>query len=198
MAKKLYKVGWGFKPGNVEESLKEAIDAMTFPLDKEGTKALSFANVRFERSKSAESVESRKEAMTLGRSTLTRIYSDIVEVENNREKTVARDIHIGSLPQLIEGSGTFIVGGSEYNLNNQLRRKSSAYVFSEKGTTKAAFNLAKGRNFDLSIDPGSGYVVMEIGTSAIPVRPLFESAGLSRMDMVLGNIGRFCKRTLGS
>ena len=193
MAKKLYKVGWGFKPGNVEESLKEAIDAMTFPLDKDGTKALSFANVRFERSKSAESVESRKEAMTLGRSTLTRIYSDIVEVENNREKTVARDIHIGSLPQLIEGSGTFIVGGSEYNLNNQLRRKSSAYVFSEKGTTKAAFNLAKGRNFDLSIDPGSGYVVMEIGTSAIPVRPLFESAGLSRMDMVRATSEDFAK-----
>lgn len=193
MSEKLYKVGWGFKPENIEESLKQAITDMKFPLDKEGQKSLTFSNVSFKRAKTAESMSSRKEAITLGRSILTGIYADITELDGNRTKTVSRNVHIGSFPQFIEGSNTFIVGGSEYNLNNQLRRKSAAYVFSDKGAPKASFNLAKGRNFGLSIDSGSGYVVMDMGGTKIPIRPLFESAGLSRQDMVNATSSDFAR-----
>ena len=160
----LSKVGWGCKPDDVEQSVKEGIEEMKLPLTKavDGP-YITFENVHFKRDASAGSTMAIKEAVTFQKSILTKIYGDVVEYDGGKKKVLERNIQLGQLPQLIEGRNTFMVTGSEYNLINQPRRKSSVYIYSNNGGIGGAiadFNLAKGRNFDLSMDDATGQVVM--------------------------------------
>lgn len=193
----LSKVGWGCKPDDVEQSVKEGIEEMRLPLTKKADGPyITFENVEFKRDSSAESTMAIKEAVTFQKSILTKIYGDVVEVDGPRRKTVEKHLQIGQLPQLLEGRNTFMVTGSEYNLINQPRRKSSVYIYSDSGTVGSAvadFNLAKGRNFDLEMDDKTGQVVMNIGNSLVPIRPMLESLGFNRMDVVECTDEQFAK-----
>lgn len=193
----LSKVGWGCKPDDVEQSVKEGIEEMRLPLTKRADGPyITFENVSFKRDASAGSTMAIKEAVTFQKSILTKIYGDVVEVDGGRRKVLERHLQIGQLPQLIEGRNTFMVTGSEYNLVNQPRRKSSVFVYSDSGTPGSAiadFNLAKGRNFDLFMDSNTGQVVMEIGGGTVALRPLLESLGFTRMDVVECTDEQFAK-----
>lgn len=184
----LTKVGWGFKPDQIEDSVKEALEEFRIPLSKDNdSDYITFENVEFKRDSASDSSAAIKEAVTFEKSILTRIYADVVEYEKGRRTVRSRNLQIGQLPQLLEGRNTFMVTGSEYNLVNQPRRKSSVFVYSNSGAIGSAiadFNLAKGRNFDLSVDPSSGLVMMHIGGSEIAIRPLLESVGMDRQDLV--------------
>lgn len=184
----LSKVGWGCKPDDVEQSVKEGIEEMKLPLTKKADGPyITFENVEFKRDASASSTTAIKEAVTFQKSILTKIYGNVVEVDGNKRSVKERHIQLGQLPQLLEGRNTFMVTGSEYNLINQPRRKSSVYIYSDSGsvgTAVADFNLAKGRNFDLSMDDKTGQVVMNIGGGSVAIRPMLESLGFNRMDLV--------------
>ena len=184
----LSKVGWGCKPDDVEQSVREGIEEMKIPLTKKADGPyVTFENVEFKRDASADSTMAIKEAVTFQKSILTKVYGDVVEYDGPKKTVKVHHLQIGQLPQLLEGRNTFMVTGSEYNLINQPRRKSSVYVYTTNGGQGGAvadFNLAKGRNFDLSMDDSSGLVVMNIGTSAVAIRPLLESLGFTRMDLV--------------
>ena len=184
----LSKVGWGCKPDDVEQSVREGIEEMKIPLTRKADGPyVTFENVEFKRDASADSTMAIKEAVTFQKSILTKVYGDVVEYDGPKKTVKARHLQIGQLPQLLEGRNTFMVTGSEYNLINQPRRKSSVYVYTTNGGQGGAvadFNLAKGRNFDLSMDDSSGLVVMNIGTGSVAIRPLLESLGFTRMDLV--------------
>lgn len=193
----LSKVGWGCKPDDVEQSVKEGIEEMKLPLTKavDGP-YITFENVHFKRDASAGSTMAIKEAVTFQKSILTKIYGDVVEYDGGKKKVLERNIQLGQLPQLIEGRNTFMVTGSEYNLINQPRRKSSVYIYSNNGGIGGAiadFNLAKGRNFDLSMDDATGQVVMNIGTGTVAIRPMLESLGFTRQDLVQCTDEQFAK-----
>jgi len=74
---------------------------------------------------------------------------------------------------------TFIVGGNEYDIPNQLRLKPGVYTRERaNGEYEAAFNLSKGDNFRLSMEPESGKLHMELHSSKIPLYPLLRSLGV--------------------
>ncbi len=74
---------------------------------------------------------------------------------------------------------TFIVGGNEYEVPSQLRLKAGVFTRERNnGEYEAAFNLSKGSNFRLSMEPESGRIHMELGASKIPLYPLLRSLGV--------------------
>ena len=79
---------------------------------------------------------------------------------------------------------TFIVGGNEYDLPNQLRLKAGVYTRERgNGEYEAAFNLSKGTNFRLAMEPESGKLHMELGSSKIPLYPLLRALGVPDTDI---------------
>jgi DNA-directed RNA polymerase beta subunit len=79
---------------------------------------------------------------------------------------------------------TFIVDGNEYSVSNQIRIKPGVYT-RRRGNAEleAAFNLAKGSNFRISMDPDEGHLHMEYGTSRIPLYPVLKALGVPHTDI---------------
>jgi len=80
--------------------------------------------------------------------------------------------------------GTFVIGGATYSVSNQLRMKPGVYTRKRKNEElEAGFNLSKGDNFRLSMDPEKGHFKMEYGTSRIPLYPVLSKLGVSDVEM---------------
>ncbi len=80
---------------------------------------------------------------------------------------------------------SFIVDGTEYTLPNQLRIREGVYTrFRANNDAEATFNLAKGRNFDIVLDPKSYIYNIEFkGGGKIPLYPVLEALGLSKEEI---------------
>ncbi len=121
----LYNVGWGADPSQIETSVRQELHDTRIEFKKgDPTKYITFDNITFERKKDAELSTNFKDAVINKKSILTKIRANIIKVDNGKRKVVARKVLIGHLPQLVKGRNTFVVNGTEYNLVNQLRRKS--------------------------------------------------------------------------
>jgi len=74
---------------------------------------------------------------------------------------------------------TFIMKGNDYTVSNQVRIKPGVYTRQRgNGELESAFNLAKGRNFRLSLDPDRGLIFMEYGSSKIPLYGALSALGV--------------------
>ena len=194
---RLSKVGWGFKQEEIERSIREAISEFRVPLSKDDPNHyVSLENITFQRDPSAGTSAAIKKAVTFEKSILARIFADVVEVKGSRRTVQSRRLQVGQVPQLLEGRNTFMVTGSEYNLINQPRRKPSVYVYSSSGMAGSAvadFNLSKGRNFSISLDPSKGLVVVHIGGSTVALRPILESVGIRRDEVLRATDPQFTR-----
>jgi len=82
------------------------------------------------------------------------------------------------------GRHTFILDGNEYNVSNQLRLKPGVYT-RRRGNEEleAAFNLSKGANFRLSMDPAQGHPYIEYGTTSIPLYSVLRKLGVDHGEI---------------
>jgi len=95
------------------------------------------------------------------------------EVIERKKKTLAH------MPYFTERH-TFILKGNEYAVSNQVRIKPGVYTRERgNGELEAAFNLAKGKNFRLSMDGEKGILRMEYATTRIPLYPVLTSLGVT-------------------
>lgn len=84
----------------------------------------------------------------------------------------------------ISWNGAFLVKGNEYAFKNQLRTMPGVYTRQrDNGELEASFNLAKGANFRVNMEPEKGVLNFEYGTTKIPVYPILRSQGLSHQDI---------------
>ena len=89
---------------------------------------------------------------------------------------------IGHLPRLT-ARGTYILAGTEFLLPMQFRLNPGVYVREHRdGKTKAYFNLRKGRNFYIYLDP-KGKVKLEVGSSSISLFPVLIGLGISEAQI---------------
>ncbi|MCK5844607.1 MAG: hypothetical protein KAG97_07870, partial [Victivallales bacterium] len=80
--------------------------------------------------------------------------------------------------------GTFVIDGSSYTVSNQLRMKPGVYTRKRKNEElEASFNLSKGDNFRLSMDPEKGHFKVEYGATKIPLYPILKGLGVSDGEM---------------
>lgn len=111
------------------------------------------------------------------KATITLHGADGKEIEKVRNFTLL------NLPYFTERH-TFILDGNEYNVSNQLRLKPGVYT-RRRGNDEleAAFNLAKGANFRLSLDPTQGHPYVEYGTTSIPLYSVLRKLGVPHADI---------------
>lgn len=122
----------------------------------------------------------QKTAILHGRTLAEPVVGTLVLKEKATGKVVdTKKNHIlAHMPYFTERH-TFIVGGNEYELPNQLRLKSGVYTRERgNGEYEAAFNLSKGENFRLAMDPATGKMSAEFGTTTLPLAPMLKHLGV--------------------
>lgn len=131
------------------------------------------------------SSNNQKEAIMRGRTLHEPVTGTLVLRDNNTGEVLEeKEGHtLAHLPYFTERH-TFIVGGNEYEIPHQLRLKPGVYTRQRNnGEYEAAFNLGKGSNFRLSMEPESGKLNMELGTTKVPLYPLLRSMGVPDADI---------------
>jgi DNA-directed RNA polymerase beta subunit len=75
---------------------------------------------------------------------------------------------------------TFIVDGNEYSVGNQRRVRPGVYTrVRGNEELEAAFNLGRGENFRISMDPAKGHMYLQYGTTNIPLYPILKHLGVT-------------------
>lgn len=75
---------------------------------------------------------------------------------------------------------TFVVKGNEYSVSNQVRIKPGVYTRRRgNGELEAAFNLGKGKNFRLEMDPERGLLFARYDSTRIALYPVLRALGLT-------------------
>jgi DNA-directed RNA polymerase beta subunit len=95
----------------------------------------------------------------------------------------AKDFTLTHIPYFTERH-TFIADGNEYQVANMLRRKPGVYTQrAENGELHTVFNLSKGKNFDLDLNPEKGTLHMVYGTTKVPLYPVLRALGVPHQDI---------------
>lgn len=143
---------------------------------------LELTNVRVEQK--SYTTEEHKDALLAGKTMAEPVKADVV-IRNKDGKILdtKKNHTILNLPYFT-GQNTFVVGGTEYSVRHQLRTLPGVYTrVRGNGELESNFNLEKGTNFRLSMDPEKGHMQMEYGTSRIPLYPVLRGLGLEHKDI---------------
>lgn len=139
---------------------------------------------------SSDDITSQKNARMRGRTWAQPIFADLELVDNATGQVVSsvNKMRIMNLPKLTRRY-SYIVDGTEYQVDNQWRLKSGAYARRKaNGELETQFNLAEGRGFRLGFDPAKRGFLLKYGTSNIQLLPVLQALGVSdeRIESVLG------------
>ncbi|KKL74265.1 hypothetical protein LCGC14_2066590, partial [marine sediment metagenome] len=143
----------------LENALKSSIKRI-FPIENAG-KTILLNNIYIEDNLDDNDFPVQKEAKIKRKSWHMPIFADF-EILNENGKVISKQtkLKIGNLPK-ITNRFTTIIEGNEYQTVNQLRRKSGIYSrIKRNGELEAEFNLAKGKNFKMQLDPVSQLFVI--------------------------------------
>lgn len=138
----------------MQAALKESIKQL-FPIEKSGKK-LILDKITVNDDLDENDFPHQKEIKLNRKSWHIPIFAD-VSIIDNKGKIIdkAENIKIGYIPKLTNRFTT-IIDGNEYQTINQIRRKSGVYSHVQKnGELIAEFNLAKGQNFKMQLDPAT-------------------------------------------
>lgn len=132
----------------------------------------------------------QKSARMRGRTWSQPVYGDFELVDNETGNVVssAKKMKILNLPKLTRRY-SYIVEGTEYQVDNQWRLKSGAYARRKaNGELEAQFNLSEGRGFRIAFDPAKRGFRLQYGTSNIQLLPALQALGISdeKIEATLG------------
>ncbi len=139
--------------GKIKDAILESI-AENFPIEHQG-RTLTLENVTVEDKLRDDDFPEQKKFKIARKTWQTPIKADLKLVDNLTGRTISRkkNVKIGSIPKLTNRFTT-IIDGNEYQTTNQLRRKSGVYAtVQQNGILKSEFNLSRGKNFSLFLDP---------------------------------------------
>lgn len=131
-----------------------------------------------------DDIKGQMQARLSGRSYTAPVVADVEVVDRAGKTLVGRRMKIADIPKLTRHY-TFIHGGQEKSVTNQWRLRPGAYVkATEKaGEFEAQFQLAKGRPFDVQMEPGSGYLFVKTGARKIPLYSVLKATGITDDEM---------------
>jgi len=107
------------------------------------------------------------------------VFADITVFDKAKNKDVVhiKKHKILNIP-FFTNRYTFIVDGNEYNIVNQLRTKSGVYTRrKDNDELESSFNLEKGANFKLIMDPKTGVFKLNILHSTLLLYPVLRILG---------------------
>lgn len=137
----------------MQKTLKNSINSI-FPLTS-GGKRMDIINIRIDDTLDQYDYPEQKEIKLNRRSWQIPIVADFVISDEKTGRVIhqSKNTKIGNVPK-ITNRFTTIIDGNEYQTVNQIRRRSGIYSRIKKnGELEAEFNLAKGQNFKMELDP---------------------------------------------
>ena len=122
----------------------------------------------------------QKEAILNGHTLQEPIKGDLIMKDPDGKVVQTRaNVTLAQLPYFTQRH-TFIVDGNEYSVANQRRVRPGVYTrIRGNEELEAAFNLGKGENFRISMDPAKGHMYMQYGTTNIPLYPILKNLGVT-------------------
>jgi len=134
--------------------------------------------------KNIDDVTSQRQARMMGRTWATGLYGNFELVDNDTKKVIDRkSIKVLNLPHITRRY-SYIVDGTEYQVDNQWRLKSGVYTRERAdGDLETQFNMSKGRGFRMAFDPAKKNFKLQYGTSNIPLLPVLRALGVSDDDL---------------
>lgn len=179
-------------PNHQFEELKQKLlaeIASTFPI----TEARSGVTVRVsglaveDSHLSTDDIKGQLEAKLSGRS-YTAPVSGLVEVaDRNGKVLVSRQMKVADIPKLTRHY-SFIHGGQEKSVSNQWRLRPGVYVkkTEKEGEFEAQFQMAKGKSFDVQMDPVTSYLYIKSDARKIPLHSVLKASGVTDDEMRKG------------
>lgn len=179
------------KPSSIRQAIHEKVlEAVRkkFPIaGKNFTARLVNATVKF-----SELSHGKQSELLLTRHNATDgVYADIEVVENSSGRTVGRlaNKRICNIPYYTNRY-TLMLDGNEYAVVSQMRTKSGVYT-RKRGNDEieSSFNLAKGANFKLIMDPDTGIFKIDILNATLLAVAVLKILGAGSQD-ILNALGR--------
>lgn len=132
------------------------------------------------------SSDEQKQALLAGNTLSERVRGDLtVKDAAGKVLSDAKGFTLMHLPWFTPRH-TFIVDGTEYSVSNQIRTKPGVYT-RRRGNEEleAMFNLSKGANFRLLMEPAKGLLLLQPthGTTRIPLYPILRALGVPHQDI---------------
>lgn len=143
-----------------------------FPIVTPGNRTLTVTHVHTPAFPDPTDYNGQKQMVMSGGTWGTPIKATVALHGPDNKLIEKKDIRIGFLPTPTNRH-TFVINGSEYQVNYQRRLKPAAYTkINRLGEAVADFNLAKGRNFSLALDPEANQFHIQYGNTRIPLNPI--------------------------
>jgi len=168
----------------IQETIKNIIKE-SFPLES-GGKILELDNVVIEDKLQSDDFPQQKEYKLSRKSWQLPIYASarIKDAETGKIINNIKKIKIGAVPKLTNRFTT-IIDGNEYQTTNQLRRKSGIYArIKNNGDLESEFNLAKGFNFKMQLDPQKKVFNLILNNRKYRLWTLLNVLGVPEKDIV--------------
>lgn len=122
----------------------------------------------------------QKEAILNGLTLQEPLRGDLV-LKDDKGKVIDRKdgMTLAQLPFFTQRH-TFVVDGNEYSVAHQRRVRPGVYTrVRGNEELEAAFNLGKGENFRINMDPAKGHMYLQYGSTNIPLYPVLKSLGVN-------------------
>jgi DNA-directed RNA polymerase beta subunit len=171
--------------GKIHQKVTGALTTV-FPLDLKG-RTLEVKDIKVH--DRTYSSDEQKKALLSGGSLQNAVKGTLVlKGADGRVIDEAKDFTLVHVPYMTDRH-TIIADGNEYQFANQIRRKPGVYTQrSENGELHTAFNLGKGKNFDISLNPAKGTFHLQYGTSNIPLYGALRGMGVTH-DEIAKHLG---------
>lgn len=156
----------------------------TFPLDLKG-RTLEVKDLHVHARDF--SPEDQKRAILEGKS-LHEVVKGTMVLKGADGKVIdeAKNFTLVHVPYFTERH-TVISKGNEYQVANMLRRKPGVYTQrGENGELHTVFNLSKGQNFNLVMNPEKGTLYVNYKTTNLPLYPILREMGATHDEIAKG------------
>jgi len=123
-----------------------------------------------------------KEARIKGKSLTVPVYANFELYKKGKTPKLIdkAKVKVANLPLLFGHTLAYLVDGTDYQIQHQLRRKPAIYTtIKADGTISSDINTKVGQNMKLIMIPEKGQFNLQLGSSHIPVYALLKALGAS-------------------
>lgn len=127
-----------------------------------------------------DSVRDQQKAKTDGKTWAEDVYGNVTLKDNVTGKVIERKrMRMAEIPRMTKRY-SYIVGGQEYQVDNQWQLKPGAYARRrQQGELEVQFNTQGGKSFDMMFDPAKKKFEMEWNKAKVPAYPVLKAMGVS-------------------
>jgi DNA-directed RNA polymerase subunit beta' len=153
-----------------------------FPIDGR-TQVLELEKLEVHDDKSPDDLRGQHQAKVNGETWGVPVVAHLVLRDKVTGKEVRAKTRIAELPKITRRHSQ-IVGGQEYQVDNQWQLKPGAYVRRRKtGEVEAQFMSSASSPFDVTFDDETKEFRVEYGKARLPLYPIMQTLGVSDSDL---------------